>query len=102
MSPLKLGAVVVGLTTLPLIAIAMIWFTSDADPRRSVGGTRDHRLSEITKIYIAEAGGKVTPAIKSGSELAPVPFLNQELEEAGAKWRVRKVDGLTADTYDVS
>jgi hypothetical protein len=68
--------------------------------KRTIGDDRVAVLTKITRLYVSR-NVDVTPGMKSGAELAPVSFLNQELELEGEKWRVREAHGLIADTYNV-
>lgn len=116
MSLSKFGLAAVGLAGLPLITIGLAWQlgslpglfeqssqSGDAPNGEShrVGNTRDATLGTLTRLYIAQDNG-VSARVRSGEELAPVDFLNQELERQGEKWRVRDIDGLNANIYDVS
>jgi len=67
----------------------------------SIGKGRHLMLVEATRLY-AKTGANISPNIANGTEFAPVPFLNRELERHGAKWRVRSTDGLSAEIYEIS
>ena len=69
--------------------------------RGNEGELRDETLAKLTTRYVTQ-GRHVTMAMRDGAELAPIEFLNAELERSGAKWRVGSVDGVTAETYAVS
>jgi len=57
-------------------------------------------LRQITQLYILSHDG-ISPRMMAGMELPPEEFINAELERQGATWRVRNVNGETADTYDI-
>jgi hypothetical protein len=76
--------------------------TAESQIHATVGDARSEFLVELSRLYMLREEALVTPAMRSGAELAPVPFLNKELERSGAKWRVRTTDGLQAETFDVS
>lgn len=67
---------------------------SEAETQR-----RTATLSQLTNLYILSHDG-ITPRMMAGMELPSADFLNAELERQGAKWRVRNVNGATAETYD--
>lgn len=67
----------------------------------SLGHRRHQMLVEATRVY-GESGAKVSASIANGTDFAPVPFLNQELERLDAKWRVRSTNGLDAKIYEIS
>jgi hypothetical protein len=67
----------------------------------SLGRNRDQVLAEATRTYLRQ-GNPGTPEMKAGTALAPPEFLNDELDRLGEKWRVRTVDGLTVDIFEVS
>ncbi|MCB2076428.1 MAG: hypothetical protein KDE55_01890 [Novosphingobium sp.] len=67
----------------------------------SQGGERLAELKRETQLYI-QRHPDAAPDIREGKALAPVDFLNEELAAHGEKFRVRKVDGLSAEMYDVS
>jgi len=110
-----MGAAIIALALLPLVAMVLVWQFGSDDPliafggeapvvaydAGSVGGTRDTKLKLLTERYMS-LDEEISAGMKAGTELAPIEFLNQELEREGSKWRVRKVDGLVADTYDIS
>lgn len=113
MSPTRLGAICVGIAAIPLIVIGANWLganpplQSDEAARAraaagTVGGSRNVYLAELTEVYVSRHGAAVAHAVKSGKELAPILFLNEELSERGVKWRVRHTKGLDAQTYDIS
>lgn len=67
----------------------------------SIGNGRFLMLVEATRQY-KKSGVKVSQNVANGTEFAPVPFLNRELERQGAKWRVRSTHGLDAEIYEIS
>jgi hypothetical protein len=111
MSPTKLAAVCVGIAAIPLIAIGAIAIGKSASPaarssvgaaHTTVGSARNRYLAELTQVYVSRNADAASHAVRSGAELAPIPFLNRELGERGVKWRVRTTAGPNAETYDVS
>lgn len=74
---------------------------SEHGDARSIGFGRQRELAEMSK-RLAESGAVTSVDVAEGRELAPVADLNAELERTGASWRVRKVDGLVAETFDIS
>lgn len=112
MSPSRFGVVCVGVAAFPLLAMATTWLgpqavsqvsaSAGSSPAATVGGTRDTYLAELTELYVGQGEAAVTDAMRSGRQLAPMHFLNRELERRGMKWRVRGTTGPLADTYDVS
>ena len=115
MPSIRMGAAIIALALLPLVAMVTVWQFGSDDPLISVGGkapvvgydagsvgsTRDAKLKLLTEQYLS-LNEEISAGMKAGTELAPVEFLNRELQREGSKWRVRKVDGLVADTYDIS
>mgnify|MGYP001049082174 CR=1 FL=1 len=102
----RTSLVLIGLATIPLLAIASLAFDfSDAifgqETRLTRGDVHDEHLARLTRIYL-DSHPNAPVAVKSGDVLAPIPFLNMRLQETNAKWRVRSVDGLSAETYDIS
>lgn len=102
-----------GVATIPLAAAAYL-IRSDLDappafmtPRGHTGGgiavgdDRFDRMAKLTSIY-AKHNPHATAGMRDGTELAPPEFLNQELKAEGEKWRVRTVDGLVAETYNIT
>lgn len=69
--------------------------------RASEGERRNVMLVQLTAKFIQEGVGVSTP-MHDGVALAPTSYLNSELERAGAKWRVSRISGLTAETFAVS
>lgn len=67
----------------------------------SIGKGRYLMLVEATRVY-KESRERVSRKVADGTEFAPVPFLNRELERQGAKWRVRSTDELAAEMYEIS
>lgn len=66
----------------------------------SEGDYRFAQLTKFTRQYV-KAHPDAPVAMRKGKALAPLTFLNAELEAKGEKWRVREVHGLVADTFDV-
>lgn len=105
MSFWKTGLALAGLAFAPLAIVAATHggasiLGHDAEPN-SEGARRDRVLVGLTQVYVAE-GELVTRGMRDGTELAPVAFLNAELKRDGELWRVTKVDGLIAETHDIS
>ncbi|PEQ11956.1 hypothetical protein B2G71_14340 [Novosphingobium sp. PC22D] len=67
----------------------------------SLGTERRARLIAATKLYV-EQHQDAPAAMAEGKELAPPEFLNEELARHKQRFRVRKVDGLDADIYEVA
>lgn len=67
----------------------------------SLGRNRHEVLADATRKYLRE-GNAGTVEMKEGKTFAPPEFLNRELGRLGEKWRVRSVDGLTVDIFEVS
>lgn len=61
---------------------------------------RAARLRQLTNLYMF-SHDNITARMAAGTELPPVAFLNAELAREGAAWRVRKVIGANAETYDL-
>ncbi|MCK9543202.1 MAG: hypothetical protein M0R03_14370 [Novosphingobium sp.] len=106
MSINRLGAILVGIATVPLIIlVAMMLGLGDASLNRRIqytdGQLRNDRLLELTELYIAQ-NPHMPGGAAPGTFLAPVPFLNEQLKSSGSKWRVRTVEGISAETYDIS
>jgi len=68
----------------------------------TLGNERLATLLNVTKTYVEQHPDKASPAMKAGKELAPVDFLNAQLEERGEKFRVTKTDGLNVEMFSVS
>lgn len=105
MSFWKTGLALAGLAFAPLAIIAATHGSAtilghDAQPN-SEGARRDRVLMNLTQAYVS-GGELVTPAMRGGKELAPLAFLNAELKRDGELWRVTRVDGLIAETHDIS
>jgi len=66
----------------------------------SEGGDRLAILKRDSEVY-AKAHPDAADVV-AGKALAPADFLNEQLKRDGEKFRVRKVDGLRAEMYDVS
>ncbi|MCB2060132.1 MAG: hypothetical protein R3E09_08960 [Novosphingobium sp.] len=117
MSSTRTGlAVLIGFAFLPLLGIVFVWqfspggMTLASGSRHSqksphleasVGASRGVKLKLLTQQYLSLNQG-VSSRVEAGTELAPIEFLNQQLKREGVKWRVREVNGLVADTYDIS
>ena len=67
----------------------------------SLGTGRQFILAEATRRY-NRLGVNVTAGMANGSQLAPVSYLNRQLEQQGAKWRVRSTEGNAAVIYEIS
>lgn len=67
----------------------------------STGIERKAILMEATRDYVA-AHPDAPRAMAEGRELAPEDFLNQELERRHARFRVRDVQGMMLNIYEVS
>lgn len=65
------------------------------------GQRREEMLVKLTTTYVAQ-GKLVTTPMRNGTQLAPIVFLNAQLELAGAKWRVASIEGITAETFAIS
>jgi hypothetical protein len=65
------------------------------------GDRREEVLRRLTEVYVSR-GKEVSERMRGGLELAPVPFLNSELERQGAKWRVGTDGGAKLEYFDVS
>jgi hypothetical protein len=112
----KLGISCIGGAVLPLLVIAVVslrdtgasgWSVGGDNavavrPADTVGGKRNGYLAELTQSYVTRPDARITDAMKGGRELAPIHFLNEELEQRGVRWRVRTTSGSDAVTYDVS
>lgn len=57
-------------------------------------------LGQLTNLYILSHDG-ITPRMMAGMELPNAEFLNEELAKQGANWRVRNVQGATAEIYEL-
>lgn len=67
----------------------------------SLGTERRKALIAATQLYVKQ-NGDAPAAMAQGKELAPPAFLNEQLAEHHQRFRVRSVDGLDADIYDVA
>lgn len=67
----------------------------------TLGADRHAALIAATKRYVAEHPD-AAPEIAQGKQLAPREFLNEELSRTHEKFRVRRVEGLEAEIYEVS
>ena len=67
----------------------------------SLGSERRAVLMEATRHYVAEHP-EAPAAMAAGREFAPPEWLNHEIEQQQAHWRVRSVNGLHVKIYDVS
>lgn len=111
MSSSKLVVTVMGIAILPLVAIAVysglpharsLLVGQTVAEAATVESSRDELLQKLTKSFAASSKDPLPTGIATGEVLAPVHYLNGELERRGVKWRVRSIDGLTAETHDVS
>jgi hypothetical protein len=75
--------------------------TGHAYGSSSIGDYRFALLQKLTRSYVAH-NSAAPAAMRNGTQLAPADFLNEKLEAEGAKWRVRNIRGLVADTYPVT
>jgi hypothetical protein len=82
---------------LPTVAAA----NEGAHSAGSLGKRRHLMLVEATRVYV-DSGAALLPGVADGTDFAPVPFLNRELERQDAKWRVRSTIGLSAEIYEIS
>jgi len=108
----RLGVAFLGIALLILIGFAALKLspaisgtteaTRSTNAPRTVGRARNLHLIELSQRYVAPDKATPSIALKTGDAMAPVQFLNDELQKNGTKWRVRSVDGLEAETYDVS
>ena len=69
-------------------------------PSPSVAAQQRDVLRQLTQLYILSHDG-ISPRMAAGLELPPADFINAELERQHAVWRVSKVDGAEAETYDL-
>ncbi|HKX79468.1 MAG TPA: hypothetical protein VJM34_13190 [Novosphingobium sp.] len=108
----KIGAAVVAVTLLPALGMVVHWqggpamdwlsgTSAKAVVPATLGGLRDAKLAELSRLFVSRDVG-VSAGMRAGSELAPVGFLNGQLERQGANWRVRGTTGLKADIYEIS
>lgn len=67
----------------------------------SLGTERRKALIAATRLYV-EQNRDAPVAMAEGKELAPPDFLNEQLAEHNERFRVRKVDGMNADIFDVT
>ena len=67
----------------------------------SGGAARLDVLVRDTSLYVKQ-NPDAAPDVVAGKALAPAEFLNDQLKRDGEKFRVRKVEGLHAEMYDVS
>jgi len=67
----------------------------------SIGSEREAAVIEATRRYVA-AHPEAPLAMREGRELAPLAALNADLKERNARFRVKAVEGLRAQFYDVS
>lgn len=90
-----IGSALIGGITLAVNHVVVAG-TDDVGFRQgSVGSKRLNRLEAITKVYRQEHPASNVLAV-NGLELAPLSYLNAELQEQQAPWRVRIVDGELA------
>lgn len=112
MTTFRLGLAFLGIALVTLIAFAAIKLVPtmsgatdgarSMNAPRTVGRARNLHLFELSQLYISQNKAASSIALKAGDALAPANFLNEELQRNGTKWRVRSIDGLEAETYDVS
>lgn len=67
----------------------------------SLGTERRKALIAATRLYVKQ-NSDAPAAMVDGEELAPPAFLNEQLAQHNERFRVRKVDGMNADIYDVA
>ena len=67
----------------------------------STGGEREAALLAATRRYL-KTHPDAPQAMRQGSELAPMEFLNADLAAHHEKFRVRKVSGNRAELYEIS
>ena len=67
----------------------------------SEGADRLAILKRDTRIYV-QSHPDAPADVVAGKVLAPAEFLNDQLKRDGEKFRVRKVDGMRAEMFDVS
>jgi hypothetical protein len=109
MTSWKLGAALAAIALAPLATIIVVHGVphrlggtkASHMTRSSEGDRREEVLARLTETYVLH-GELVTAAMREGAEYAPIGYLNDELADRGAKWRVASLDGLSAETYDVS
>ncbi len=100
-------AAVIAVATLPLAAL-VAW---EIAPTASLMGRgpaaetvetgRIVLLQELTRLYVTQNAG-ASPGMRDRSALAPVEFLNNQLQQREEGWRVRNATGLDAETFDIS
>jgi hypothetical protein len=102
--PSKTMLAVLGLLFTPLAAISYFYAGPSSEGRTgrsSEGERREAVLAELTAAYVARGDG-VTDAMRSGTALAPIAYLNGALAQREALFRVSSTSGLTAETFDIS
>ncbi len=67
----------------------------------SIGIERYRMLLDATEAY-RNSKGEIPAAVAEGKELAPAAYLNEYLEKSGAKFRVRRIEGMEVDFYEIS
>ena len=101
----KIIALLVGTSLLPLLGFAVIWqfnldivhpTLSPAEDKYGQGMTlekrRNMKLDDLTRTYRSRnPDGRLHTV--DGRKLAPLGFINGELDRKNASWRVRIVDG---------
>jgi hypothetical protein len=106
MFPKRMIAALVFVSLLPLIGFAVVWQLEESPlhPTLShsawedggVGGTigkRRHALvDELTRDYL-KGNPQADVLTIDGRQIAPLQYLNRELEKREASWRVEIVDG---------
>lgn len=117
MKLLKTGLILIGLVWMGAVGTALFWqfgpsttimgFSTRATSqlaghrKGSLGRERQLMLIEATRQYTQRKSGN-SPVAAEDQALAPAPYLNRHLERAGAKWRVRSVEGMDALVYEIS
>jgi hypothetical protein len=105
MSIRNLAIALIGISLLPLAVIGYTFGVADpsaeAGGRRNEGDRRLAVLAALTKEYVSK-GDNVTAAMRNGRALAPIPFLNEQLERRRGIFRVLSTDGMTAKTFLVT
>ena len=112
MTPTKIGVVAVCISCMSMVLVGYLVHRDLNEKLKedtpgfhvagkpTIGDERFALLQKLTRSYVA-SHADVPAKMKDGNALAPVAFLNHELELNGEKWRVRDVRGLVADTYNV-
>ena len=117
MNYLKAGLALVAFAWLATVSLTLFWYlgpsvdiagfstraaqeTSDYRAG-SIGRQRQRLLEAATRSYVT-ARPNAPERMVAGETFAPPAYLNRELERMGEKWRVRSVDGLAVDVYEIS